>query len=71
MNSGWLLKKSLILRVDKVNMANVLVLSKSTSEMGGGTLSSGFDAVITVLKYVINYYEVILNGRLVQISLSG
>ena len=70
-NYGWDLKKSFTLLEDNVRIAKVLVLSKSTSLIGGGTDNSGFVAPMTVLKYRNNSYEVILKGRLVQISLSG
>ena len=54
-----------------VKIAKVLVLSKMTSLMGRGMASSGLEEAMTVLKYWKISSSVILNGRLVQIILSG
>ena len=65
------MKKSFILLDDMVNIAKVFALSNSTSLIGGGVASSGFEVDIKVLKYWKSSSTVILKGRLLQIILVG
>lgn len=65
------MKKSFILLEDIVKIAKVLALSNSTSLIGGGVASSGFDVEMSVLKYWKSSSVVILNGKLAQMILVG